>query len=83
MVSHFFKKPLLALYEMFSYLFLGQKKFILLKEGWGLKILLILIGCALLSLLFNLLIEIIIKKYVFNKKYPQPSVVTLNNYNHY
>jgi hypothetical protein len=83
MVSYFFKKPSLALYEMFSYLFLGQKKFILLKEGWGFKIILILIGCALLSLLFNLLIELIIKKYVFKKKYPQPPIVTLNNYDNY
>lgn len=83
MVNYFFKKPSLALYEMFSYLFLGQKKFVLLKEGWGLKILLILIGCAILSILFNLLVELIIKKYVFNKKYPQPPTVTLNNYNRY
>ena len=81
MVGHFFKKPSLALYEMFSNLFLGQKKFILLKDGWELKIMLILIGTAILSLLFNLLIESIIKKYLFNKKYPQPPTVTLNNYN--
>jgi len=83
MVSYFFKKPSLALYEMFSYLFLGQKKFILLKEGWGFKIILVLIACAILSLLFNFLIESIINKYVFKKKYPQPPIVTLNNYNNY
>lgn len=83
MVNYFFKKANLALYEMFSYIFLDQEKFIILKNGWGTKILVILITCAILSLIFNSVATSIIKKFIFKKKYPMPPIVSINNYDDY
>jgi hypothetical protein len=82
-LKYFFKSPLLALCEIYDHFILKSKKNIILKEDWQIKIIVVLIISLLVSICVYYISLYFSKKIFFKKKYNEPPIIDIYNYNLY
>jgi hypothetical protein len=76
--SQYFKKPLIALSEIYSHYIYGTTKYIILKDDWEKNLLFVLAITAVITLIGYFIMRYI-GKAMFSKKYPKPEKVTYQN----
>lgn len=82
-LSYFFKKPLLAIFEIYDHFALGRNEFIVLKDNWTMKLIFALLISAIISIGIYYLTKYLADKFVFEKKYAKPPIVNRDNYDNY
>ncbi len=82
-LSYFFKKPLLALFEVYDHFALGREKFIVLDDDWTMKLIFALSISAIVSIGIYYLTKYFAGKFIFAKKFPEPPIVNSDNCNNY
>jgi len=83
-MKYFFKKPLLAIFEIYDAIFLNRKEnFLAIDENWTMDLIFVLSISAIFSILIFYFSKYLASIFIFKTRYKKPPYVTFDNCNKY